>query len=256
MSRVELKVWGEHACYTRPENKVERVSYDVMTPSAARGLLEGILWKPRMRYLVREIAVLAPVRRDLDGTPLEPYDPARTGPFKRLSILRNELNTPASGRAAQAWARTGGGYAASHDRAQRHALVLREPAYILRADLELAPDVEPDGEEIVKYLEMFRRRVARGQFHRAPYLGNREFPASFGPPDDEAPVPHSDDLGRMLLDLAFVPGNKGPLTFRTHANGTPQWVKGRAVPVFFRARLEHGVVRVPPEEYARLEATR
>ena len=103
---LELKVWGDYACFTRPENKVERVSYDVMTPSAARGVLEGVFWKPEFEWRVREIHVLKPIRR--------------------FSILRNEVNDLISERSAKSWASSGGGYYAddSKNRAQRHALVL------------------------------------------------------------------------------------------------------------------------------------
>src|SRR3954466_2848545 len=103
---VQVKVWGERACFTRPEMKAERVTYPVMTPSAARGVLEAIFWKPEFSWQVEEIWVLNPIRY--------------------FSLLRNEVNSRASQRAAEAWQRSGGGYDASADRAQRHTVALRE----------------------------------------------------------------------------------------------------------------------------------
>jgi CRISPR-associated protein Cas5d len=107
-SPLEVRIWGDFACFTRPEMKVERVSYPVLTPSAARGVLEAILWKPQFAWRIGEIWVLKPIRY--------------------FSILRNEVNTRASERAAAGWSKYGGGYDASADRAQRHTLALREVA--------------------------------------------------------------------------------------------------------------------------------
>lgn len=228
---LALKVWADFACFTRPETKVERVSYEVMTPSAARGVLEAVLWKPQFSWQVREIWVLKPI--------------------KRMSILRNEVNSTASSRSAQRWASTGGSYYADADRAQRHALVLRDVAYVIKAEIVMKPyAVDP----VRKYEEMFLRRVAKGQARHQPYLGNREFTAFFSLPDDtEEPIPHTDDLGRMLFDLEYTPDKKGKLTYRTHENRNGQIVssvkRGTARPRFFNARLEHGVLHVPPELY-------
>ena len=157
---LEVKVWGEFACFTRPEMKAERVSYSVMTPSAARGVLEAIFWKPEFSWQVREIWVLNPIRH--------------------FSILRNEVNSKAAFATARGWGRTGGGYFADEDRAQRHTLALRDVAYLIKADMALAPHAT---EDIAKYRDQFRRRVNRGQCYHQPYLGCREFVASFGPPD-------------------------------------------------------------------------
>lgn len=227
---LELKVWSDFACFTRPENKVERVSYEVMTPSAARGVLEAVFWKPQFSWQIREIWVLRPI--------------------KRMSILRNEVNSVAAAASAKKWAKSGGGYYADEDRAQRHALVLRDVAYLIRADIILKPfAVDPPA----KYREMFLRRADKGQAHHQPYLGNREFTAFFSLPDGtEEPVPHSDDLGRMLFDLEFSPDKKGKLQYRVHQGGeqiTSELVRGSAKPRFFSARLEDGVLRVPPELY-------
>src|SRR5262249_37571464 len=156
---------------------VERVSYSVMTPSAARGVLEAIFWKPEFRWVVRAIVVLKPIRH--------------------FSIVRNEVNHIASPASAQSWPRTGGGYFADkqENRAQRHTLGLREVAYIIRADVAIKAHATDD---VAKYRDQFRRRVDRGQCYHRPYLGCREFAADFGPVDDsEAAIDHTDDLGRM-----------------------------------------------------------
>jgi CRISPR-associated protein Cas5d len=203
---LELKVWGEFACFTRPEMKVERVSYPVMTPSAARGVLEMIFWKPELSWRVREIVVLEPIRY--------------------FSILRNEVNSRASERSARDWARNGGGFTASDDRSQRHTLALRDVAYIIRADANPASGLEADA---AKYRDQFRRRVARGQCFANPYLGCREFSASFGEPDGaERSLAGNMDLGLMLLDIEYRKDRSG--------YGSPR---------FFDAKLSNGVLRVP-----------
>ncbi|HTE86941.1 MAG TPA: type I-C CRISPR-associated protein Cas5c, partial [Dehalococcoidia bacterium] len=132
---VSVKVWGPLACFTRPEMKVERVSYAVMTPSAARGVLESIYWHPGVTWRVEEIMVLTEIRY--------------------ASLLRNEVNSRASERAAAAWERSGGGYDASADRAQRHTLALRDVAYIVRAQPLVGGD---DLGEVAKVRDQFRRR--------------------------------------------------------------------------------------------------
>ncbi len=204
---LEVRVWGEFACFTRPEMKVERVTYPVPTPSAARGVLEAIFWKPQIRWRVEEIWVLKPIRY--------------------YSILRNEVNSRASDRAARGWESAGGGgYDAAGDRAQRHTLALREVAYLIRGQVEVKPGVEDD---VAKYRDQFRRRVRDGRCFATPYLGCREFSASFAEPDGtDRPVDVTDDIGMMLLDLDYAPDKSG-----------------RGKPRFFRARLERGVLRVP-----------
>lgn len=203
---LELRLGGDYACFTRPEMKVERVSYPVITPSAARGALEAIFWKPEFDWLVEEIHVLKPIQY--------------------FSILRNEVNLRQSERTARGWAQHGGGYDASADRAQRHTLALRDVAYLVRAQIVLRPHAKDD---VAKYRDQFRRRVAQGQCFATPFLGCREFSAEFGPPEaGESAIARSEDLGSMLLDMEFVEGGNG-----------------RAQPRFFAAKLEAGVMRVP-----------
>lgn len=205
---LEVKVWGGIACFTRPEMKVERVSYDVMTPSAARGVLEAIFWKPEFSWQVREIWVLNPIHH--------------------FSILRNETKSKAVVSTARKWATDGGGYFAEDDRAQRHTLALREVSYLIKADIVLKPHAI---DNVAKYRDQFRRRVERGQCHHIPYLGCREFSAYFGPPDSsEQAIDFTDDLGRMLFDLDYASDESG--------RGTPR---------FFLSRLEAGVLKIPAE---------
>lgn len=206
-----IKVWGELACFTRPEMKVERVSYPVMTPSAARGVLEAVFWKPEFRWRVEEIRVLKPIRY--------------------TSILRNEVNSRQSDRSARAWQADGGGYDASADRAQRHTLGLRDVAYIITAHVDLKPHADAD---VAKYRDQFRRRVRDGRCFATPFLGCREFSACFAEPDgSEQPIDLTDELGPVLLDLNYQPGKSG--------RGTPR---------FFNARIERGVLRMPAWEGA------
>ena len=201
---LEVKVWGPYACFTRPEAHVERVSYEVLTPSAARGILEAIFWHKPMQWRVREVAVLRPVRH--------------------FSVLRNEVKSKA-GR--------GGDLSIADDRTQRHTLALRDVAYVIRADVWLPPGTtDRDGQPVeeAKYRDQFRRRVLNGQCFQRPYLGCREFAADFGPADGtEQPIDVSADLGRMLFDIEYGRGGN----------------QAR----YFEARLEDGVLRVPPALY-------
>lgn len=212
---VEVCVWGRMACFTRPEMKVERVSYEVMTPSAARGILEAIFWKPEFRWQIQEIRVLKPIRH--------------------FSILRNEVNNRASYSSAQHYLKGEGGYYADEDRSQRHTLCLRDVAYIIAANVALSPHVEEDE---AKYRDQFQRRVKRGQCHSMPYLGCREFTANFGPEppvDQDAHLQNINaQLGQMLFDLDY------------EADGS-----GRGTPRFFPAELRGGVLHIPETLYRR-----
>ena len=177
---LEVRVEGKMACFTRPENKAERVSYSVMTPSAARGTLEAIFWKPEFSYRIREIVVLEPIRF--------------------CSIFRNEVNVKASPRSS--------GITIEENRAQRNTLALYDVAYIIRADVEVheGADALP-----AKYRDQFRRRVERGQCYHRPYLGCREFACDFRFPDtSDQPIADSRDLGLTLFDIAFGKGKDAP----------------------------------------------
>lgn len=207
---VSVTVCGDYALFTR-EFRVERVTYPCMTPSAARGVMEAIFWKPEFSWRVREIAVLKPIRY--------------------FSILRNEISTRQSKRTARDWENSGGGYFANEDRAQRHSLVLKDVAYVIRADVHLKPHAT---ESEAAYRDQFRRRLHRGQCLSQPYLGCREFSCHFRPTTEEdRPLARLNmDLGKMLFDLHYDPSGNSPNQ-----------------PIFFDARLEEGVLRVDPTLY-------
>lgn len=175
-----LKVWGENACFTRPEMKVERVSYDVMTPSAARGILEAILWKPAIRWVVEQIDVLAPIRWE--------------------SVRRNEVGSQMSSRAD--------GLFIEDNRQQRAGLFLRHVAYAIHANFEMTEKAGVE-DNVMKFQEMFARRAKKGQCFNQPYLGCREFSAHFQLvcENDVVPEPIEETrtLGWMLFDMQHDP---------------------------------------------------
>jgi CRISPR-associated protein Cas5d len=207
-----LELSGPYACFTRPEMKVERVSYDVMTPSAARACFEAILWKPATRWHVRKIEVLKPIRW--------------------INLRRNEVNSIISTDKVKTAMKTGKGDLGIYieeDRNQRAGLFLRDVAYRVHADLEFLREHDPSANPM-KYQEMFERRARKGQCVNQPYLGCREFAAAFrlvdGSESGFPAISETRDLGFMLHDLDF----SNP--------ADPQ-------PRFFRAKLEDGVVAVP-----------
>ncbi|MFT0861438.1 type I-C CRISPR-associated protein Cas5c [Ancylobacter sp. G4_0304] len=195
---VRLHVWGERACFTRPEMKVERVSYDVMTPSAARGILEAIHWKPAIRWVVDRIHVLKPIR------------------FQ--SFRRNEVGAKASaataGTAMRAGSTAGLGLVVEDNRQQRATMFLNDVAYVIEAHFELTAKAGPEDSE-AKHLSMFNRRAAAGQCFHRPCLGTRECVADFALIEPGAPLPESRlpenqrnrDLGWMLHDIDFTEDN-------------------------------------------------
>lgn len=212
---IRLFVWGERACFTRPEMKVERVSYDAITPSAARGILEAIHWKPAIRWNVDRIHVLRPIRFE--------------------SIRRNEVGgklSPANvTKAMKAGSTAGLATYVDEDRQQRAATILRDVAYVIEAHFELTAKAGAD-DSVAKHLGIFNRRARKGQCFQMPCLGVREFPAHFQLLESDASAPEKHDslrgerdLGWMLHDIDF-------------ANGS--------TPRFFRARMVDGVVDVPP----------
>ena len=227
-----LEVWGDYACFTRPEMKVERVSYDVITPSAARAIYEAILWKPAIRWHITKIDVLEPIRW--------------------ISVRRNEVGKVFSGpKQDQLDGKNGDpmGFAIEDYRQQRAGLFLRDVRYRIHARFEFIPpekrrqnrSVSPefwadDDEEIYasradenegKYAAMFERRAKKGQCFHRPYLGCREFACDFRLVDTSATIKpaieKSADLGWMLYDMNFA---------------KPQ----DPTPMFFRARLENGSI--------------
>lgn len=175
---LRLRAKGPLACFTRPELKVERVSYPVMTPSAARGLLEAVLWKPAIAWRIERILVL----RDIEFT----------------SFRRNEVNSKIPGKG-----RIPSTYLADEDRAQRNTVALSNVDYIIEAHFEMTGRAGPE-DSVRKFEEVFERRSTRGQHFHQPYFGCREFAASVEPPSgNEEPIADTRDLGLMLWDIEF-----------------------------------------------------
>ncbi len=211
---IRLHVWGDRACFTRPEMKVERVSYDVMTPSAARGILEAIHWKPAISWVVDRIHVLRPVG------------------FQ--SFRRNEVGSRASAqnaeKARKAGTTEGLGIVVEEARQQRASTLLVDVAYVIEAHFEITGRGGPE-DTPAKHASMFNRRAAAGQCFHRPCLGTREFAADFALLPEGTPLPASTlppdqrdrDLGWMLHAIDFAQG---------------------AVSRFFRARLSDGVLDV------------
>jgi len=229
---ITLKVSGDYALFSRPEMKVERVSYDVMTPSAARGVLEAIYWKPQIRWIINEIHVLNPIRF--------------------TNIRRNEISSKISVKGA-----TGVNAAmlnpeirptmdVSENRQQRASLLLKDVAYIIKAHvhvldtrMEKGDASLPEPESVGKHLEMFKRRARKGQAFQQPYFGCREFPVRFELIETEGDLPAPDasflgvkDLGFMLHDIEF------------DQDRATKKVKS-TTPHFFRASMTDGVIKVP-----------
>ncbi|MCR4288142.1 MAG: type I-C CRISPR-associated protein Cas5c [Deltaproteobacteria bacterium] len=190
MSRsIRLRVWGRNACFTRPEMKVERVSYDVMTPSAARGVLDAILWKPAIVWRIAQIDVLQPIKWE--------------------SVRRNEVGAVMSSRSD--------GIFVEDERQQRAGLLLRDVEYTLHAYFEMTDRAGP-ADNVIKFEEMFQRRAENGQCFHRPYLGCREFAAHFKPVLKDEPLPEAigenRDLGWMLYDMDFSGKEPVPRFFR------------------------------------------
>jgi len=227
---ITLEISGDYALFSRPEMKVERVSYDVITPSAARGILEAIYWKPQIRWIIDRITVINPIRF--------------------TNIRRNEISKKASNPTA-ALVSNGGtdtlGIYVDQERQQRASLLLRDVRYLIHASVRILDTrIEQEGPEIPaneaagKHLEMFKRRARKGQAFHQPYFGCREFPVSFTLHEDKStlPTPHESligekDLGFMLHDIEF---DQNPKTKAVKST----------TPHFFRAEMKDGVIEVPP----------
>ncbi len=237
---IKLHISGDYACFTRPEMKVERVSYDVITPSAARGILEAIYWKQQIRWVIDRIHVLNPIRF--------------------TNIRRNEVGSKATSPTAAAMKGepvATQGILIEASRQQRASTILREVAYIIEAHFDILEyRFEKNGPELHakdcegKHLDMFTRRARNGQCFHQPCLGTREFPARFSLIDEGAAMPDCmlpgeqlfKELGWMLHDIAYLPATKKDKDSFLTGRGK----RVRAEPRFFHAKLENGILNVPP----------
>lgn len=205
-----LEIWGDYACFTRPEFKVERVSYDIITPSAARAIFESIFWKPAIRWVITRIEVLNPI--------------------KWTNIRRNEVGALAGKVPIYI----------EDKRQQKNALILKDVRYRIWAHMEFIPvknrkgkqKGESENESPGKYLAMFERRASKGQCFTTPYLGCREFTANFRLVNSKAevltpPLKEDRDFQYMLYDMDFAHNEKCP------------------DPIFYRAIMNHGVINIP-----------
>ncbi len=217
---IAIEVWGDYALFTRPELSVERVSYDVITPSAARGIVESIYWHPGMRYTIDRIHVLNPIRF--------------------TNVRRNEVNSKALASSMRTAMTTNGELPyinTKDDIQQRASLILTNVAYVIEAHFDLTEQATSD-DSPGKFKDILRRRLDKGQCYSMPYFGTREFPANFKP--YEGPLPpkgfYTDDgerdLGLMLYDMDY--GNPKSIT-----------------PMFFRAVMHGGTIDVAESEVYR-----
>lgn len=212
---IRLEVWGDYALFTRPEMKVERVSYDVMTPSAARGILESIFWHPGLKYRIDRIHVCSPIRF--------------------TNLRRNEVKATVSARSARTVMERGTGdlYLCTPENIQQRAsMLLRDVHYVIEAHFDMTDRAAP-GDNPGKFQDIIKRRVRKGQFYHQPYFGCREFPANFKLceqiPDCPESLKGERDLGWMLWDMDYT---------------DPENIQ----PMFFRAVLRDGVLDVPTLE--------
>lgn len=210
---IKLEVWGDYALFTRPEMKAERVSYDVMTPSAARGLIEAIYWHPGLRWRIDRIHICAPILF--------------------TNLRRNEVKSTVSARSARTVMERGQGelyLCTSESIQQRAALLLRDVRYVIEAHFEMTEKAMP-GDSSGKFQDTIKRRAQKGQFYHQPCFGCREFPAQFRLCERVPPCPEElkgeRDLGWMLYDMDYT---------------DPQNI----TPLFFRGVLRDGVLEVPP----------
>lgn len=209
---IRLEVWGDYALFTRPEMKVERVSYDVMTPSAARGLIEAIYWHPGLKWVVERIHVCAPIRF--------------------TNLRRNEVKATISARTARTIMERGSGelyLSTTENIQQRAAMLLKDVHYVIEAHFDMT-DQAAAADNPGKFQDIVKRRIKRGQCYHQPYFGCREFPANFQLCEQLPPCPEElrgeKDLGWMLYDLDY---------------SDPENIS----PCFFRGILQDGVLEVP-----------
>ncbi len=225
---ISLHVWGEYACFTRPEMKAERVSYEVMTPAAARGILSAIYWKPEFRWVIDRIRVLKPIRM--------------------TQVRRNEVSDKAVKPHADVLQGLKTGvtpFFIEERRQQRAATILKDVGYVIGAHVEVVHEAGGIN-DVAKHLEVFKRRAQKGQCFYQPCLGVREFPAMFELVDDASGL--QDELsghdrnrsfGLIFHDMVYQDDKNGKIVCaHTHKAQT-------ATPHFFMAALKDGVMVIP-----------
>lgn len=232
---IRLHAWGDYALFTRPEMKAERVSYDVMTPSAARAIVSSIYWKPEIEWVIDRIHVLKTIRF--------------------TSVRRNEVGAIAVAPSCEAIIGQpvdSIGLLIEDERQQRASLLLKDVGYVIEAHFNVvSPTLEKNGEKVdlaiceAKHISIFNRRAETGQCFRQPYFGCREFPVSFRLLKDTDPLPESEldirdkDLGFMFHDFIYREDKKGTIV-ESHSGR-----KLIADPRFFRAVMKDGVIEIP-----------
>ncbi len=207
---IRLEVWGEYGLFSRPELKVERMSYDVITPSAARGIMESIFWHPGLRYVIDKIYVLSNIQ----------YANIRRNEVKSKILSSKVKNAMQSGRIDDLYINT------KEDIVQRAALVLKNPHYVIESHFDMT-DKANASDNPGKFQDIIKRRISKGQCFHTPYFGCREFPVKYRLYDfDDVPTVYDEevkDLGLMLYDFDYRNPNE-------------------ITPMFFRAKLEKGVL--------------
>ncbi|MDR0852890.1 MAG: type I-C CRISPR-associated protein Cas5c [Clostridiales Family XIII bacterium] len=215
MYGIKLKVWGDYALFTRPELKVERVSYDFLTPSAARGILDAIYWKPAIRWVIDKIHIINEIQF--------------------TNIRRNEVSEVMKESKANKVVKDGGEYSivATQNRHQRAAMVLKDVCYVIEAHFELTGEKSDDNDEgAKKHYNIALRRMRQGQFHHKPCLGTREFSANFEIIESDNDIPSSSlvgerNFGYMLYDMGY--------------NVKPKRGEANVAPSFFNAKANDGI---------------
>lgn len=234
-NKLFVELWGSRALFTRPEMKVERYSYDVITPSAARNILEAIYWHPGCRYIIDRIYLLS--KYNSGGV----YN-CKKDPIKMISIKRNEVGEKGSANKVVKMMNGGPAACVRADKTatQRNSVVLKDVHYVIEAHIEITDECHKS-DSIDKFLKIFTRRCKKGQYFYQPYLGCKEFECSFALWPNTRPIPCVDitrDFGLMLYDMKYpAPNNKGE--------------QEAAMPMFYRATMEHGVIQVYGSEVYR-----
>lgn len=222
MPTLKIEVWGDRALFTRPEFKVEKVSYDVMTPSAARNILQAIYWHPGMRYIIKSISVLAPIK----------YQRVKTNGVKD-KLSKNTARKAAEGKMPASSIKP---LYTTQCAQQSTAMYLKDVHYVIEAIIVMTDKANPS-DNLNKFYAMARRRTQKGQYYHKPWLGTRECPAEFRLWTADMPTNRAignKDLGWMLYDMRY------------HQDYNPK--DTRITPRFFRAKLKNGILDCDHQE--------